>query len=357
MKEQIAEIPAKDATDMAEMVRNWSNHKTFQIAMHTIRGGLVPIEAGVALANVAEASIDAVLQAVVEEAAARNSLPTAGGIAAVILGDLASREVAPHTHPHILFVYEGGSATDYSTLCCRFRKAIGILTETSLLFGTSVKGLPNTLYALDDFVSHYQQHHSELLDLTRARWIFTHGSRDIGRRFDRARHRLLAQGPGREELVQELHNGIRDQTDPEPTLMTCIQRGLTGVERAARLLQLTHLTEMPGSLVTGDATSIFQAGKALAIISEELAAQLVGATSMWRTLHGMRQLIVEETTSEESLSESVKQALAQACDQEDFTQLIQTAHETVMTTENQLTTTLLPSIERGSPPWWTTRSQ
>ena len=60
MKDLIAELPTADAREMAEIVRNWSNDKAFQIGMHTVRGNLSPAEAKTALSNLAEASISTV---------------------------------------------------------------------------------------------------------------------------------------------------------------------------------------------------------------------------------------------------------------------------------------------------------
>ena len=79
--------PAQDASDTADTVRNWSNDKAFQIGMHTLRGNLTPVEAGTALANVAEASIAVVLSAVEEDFVDRRGPHGEGGIAAVARGE------------------------------------------------------------------------------------------------------------------------------------------------------------------------------------------------------------------------------------------------------------------------------
>ena len=46
MKEEIADIPVQGIREAVEIARDWSNGKTFQIAVHTMRGNLTPIEAG-----------------------------------------------------------------------------------------------------------------------------------------------------------------------------------------------------------------------------------------------------------------------------------------------------------------------
>ncbi len=338
MKEQIAEIPVKDAADAAEMVRDWSNNKVFQIGMHTLRGNLTPTEAGIALANVAESSIDAVLQAVVEDVADRDPRPDEGGMTAVIFDDLASREVAPRSALEIMFVFEGGSADRHAALYRLYHGALRILTRASLLFEpTSGKARDRGVYALDEFVEHHRTAPaSELLDLTRARWIFTQGEPGIGQRFDDARYSLLADGPTRDALIRELGNGAGNETRTGQSLISSMQQGLRDVERAARLLQLTHLPEMPGSLITSNAASVFQAGQALEVIPREVAEQLSGAARMWRNLYGIRQLVMEDDTPVESMPDKVRMTFARSCDQADFDELTEAVREATAATESGL---------------------
>ena len=88
MRELIAELPMADAKESAEIVRNWSNDKAFQIGMHVVRGNLSPAEARAALSNLAEASITTVLAAVEADVIDRRGSPSEGGVAAILLGDL-----------------------------------------------------------------------------------------------------------------------------------------------------------------------------------------------------------------------------------------------------------------------------
>ena len=80
MKDALGEIPSADARDAAEVVRNWSNDKAFQIGMHVVRGNLSAREAQVALSNLAEASLATVLEAMVADVVDRvGARGTAGG--------------------------------------------------------------------------------------------------------------------------------------------------------------------------------------------------------------------------------------------------------------------------------------
>lgn len=189
MREQIAEISVRNAADAVNMLRAWSNNKVFQVGIHTLRGNLAPKEAGIALANIAEASLDAVLRATVEDVADGGRLPDGEGVAAVLAGDLAGREVAPPATLDILFVYQGDAARGQN-LCRRFHDALGAFTRANLLFEPYSKRDQAALYPLDDFVEKYRSAApDELLTLARARCLFSGETTRIKQRFDEARQR------------------------------------------------------------------------------------------------------------------------------------------------------------------------
>ena len=192
MKEEIAEIPVQGVREAVEIARGWSNGKTFQIAVHTMRGNLTPIEAGKALSNVAEASIAAVLSAVEEEFAGR---ATGGGVAVVVLGDLASGEVALGAKLEVVFVYAGGSPKSHESLCRSFFERLRELSRDNLLFAPIGRERQlGPLRTLEEFLEHHRSAgtREELPDLTRTRCVFTSGNADLAHRFDEARKDALA---------------------------------------------------------------------------------------------------------------------------------------------------------------------
>ena len=197
MREQIAELPFLGAKEAVQTARDWSNDKVFQIDIHTMRGNLSPAEAATALSNVAEASIATVLSAVADEFAGHGA---AGGVAAVAMDDLASRELAPGAETDLLFVYDGSPAEHYETLCRRFLESLRELSRDSLLFTPApTERARSGVQSLDSFAAHHATSTATggLQELTRARCIFATGDRDIERRFDEARREVLARGAER----------------------------------------------------------------------------------------------------------------------------------------------------------------
>ena len=206
MKEEIADVPVQGVREAVEVARGWSNGKAFQIAVHTMRGNLTPVEAGKALSNVAEASIAAVLSVVEEGFAGRAS---GGGVAAVVLGDLASGEAAPGCELDMLFLHEAdddGPPKHHESLCRAFIEALRDLARDNLLLAPVPPD--RKAMAVRSFAAFPEHHRSagtpaELPDLTRARCVFTSGDDDPGERFERARQDVLVHGAARDKLVAE----------------------------------------------------------------------------------------------------------------------------------------------------------
>ena len=89
---------------------------------------------GAALSNIAEASIVTVLAAMEEDFADRGGEPPSeGGVAVVVLGALASREIVPASDLDVILVYDGGPAEYYEALCRRFRVGLRALSCDNLL--------------------------------------------------------------------------------------------------------------------------------------------------------------------------------------------------------------------------------
>ena len=183
MKSQIAEIPAADAKDTAEVVRNWSNDKAFQVGMHIVRGNLSPDEAKVALSNLADASITTVLAAVVADFADRRGPLSESGLAAILLGDLAAREAFPEAPLELLLVYDGLSPANSDNLCKRFGETLAGLTRDSLIFSPPENASAILALPLGELAEYGQSSGSEELpDLTRTRCVYEAGDSSIGSR-------------------------------------------------------------------------------------------------------------------------------------------------------------------------------
>ena len=241
MKDLVAEIPAVNAKETAEIVRNWSNDKAFQIGMHVVRGNLSPAEAQSALSNLAEASISTVLTAVVGDFVDRHGPLRGDGVAAIALSDLASREVHPGMAIDILFVRDGSQAGGYEQLCKRFRESLTHLAEDSLLFSpvprdsNACRALPLSDVAADGVTAAV----AGVPALTRARCVFEAGDSGIGTRFAEIRREVLSECAANESLIANLCKPASNGAETGVSAYVGMRGGLEDIERAARFLQLT----------------------------------------------------------------------------------------------------------------------
>ena len=320
MKELIAELPTADASESAEIVRNWSNDKAFQIGMHVVRGNLSPGEARTALSNLAEASISTVLDAVVADFVGRAGPLRAGGVGAVFLGDLASRDVYPGVAIDMLFVNDSPNFGESEGLCRRFRRALADLAQDSLLFSPVPAGSDSLpALPLSELAARYgTPAPGEIPVLAKARCMFECGDAEIGRRFAEARRLILAEYGANEALIARLREPADDGAEAGVSAYARMRGGLADVERAARFLQLTAA-----------ATGLDDpAPTAAAVFDAAGAAPLAQAAAMWRDLQGVTRLIGEEGFDAAAAGPKVRTLVANACGHEDFHALTSAVAET-----------------------------
>ena len=322
MRDQLAELPMADAKETAEIVRNWSNDKAFQVGMHVVRGNLAPAEARTALSNLAEASIATVLAAVVADFVDRVGPLRAGGVAAIGLGDLASREVFPGTAMEMLFVHDGLEPGESESLCRRFRESLTDLAQDSLLFSPiprdadSLRTLP-----LSELAAHCGNAASGgSLVVARARCVFECGDIETGRRFEAARRALAGDRDAREPLVARLREPLEASAEPGVSTYAAMPGGLDDVERASRFLQLTH----DGGGLDDPAPT------AEAVFRSVGAEGLADAAALWRDLQGVTRLIGEPGFDVTAAGPRARTVVANACAQEDFDALESAVHATAL---------------------------
>ena len=313
MRDLVAELPTADATDTAEVVRNWSNDKAFQIGMHVVRGNLSPAEARTALSNLAEASISTVLAAVVADFVDRAGPLHGCGAAAIALGDLASRDVYPGVALDMLLVHDGWPPGAIERLCQRFRETLTDLARDSLLFSPLGSG-SNALAAVP--LAGLARHCAspacgEVPVLTRARSVFECGDSEIAGRFDEARRELLGECGANASLIDRLRGSGRDPAETGVSTYAEARGGLDDVEIAARLLQLTDA----GTGLDDPAPT------AAAVFDAAGAEPLAQAAAMWRDLQGIQRLIGEDGFDTSAAGAKVGSLVASACGHEDFDRL------------------------------------
>ena len=327
MLESIADIPVQGVREAVEVIRCWSNEKAFQIGVHTMRGSLSPAEAGIALANTAEASIVGTLSAVEKDYAGRRA---DGGVAAVLLGDLASREAAPGMELRIELVCDGKPLERQIALCRKFLDALDALSRDNLLFAPATRGGDRrAVCPLADFAEIHGSgaRSAERLCLTRSRCIFTSGDPGIVARFKQARNEVLTDSA----LTNGLVGMLRDRSDRRIGAgfrsSDEMPGGLSDIERAARVLQVAHDLS-GGEHEAPTAAAVFRTAYERGLIPESTGTQLAAAADVWRGKRGILGLLLEPGDAAESAADSVRAVIAMSCGADDFDSLIARCNET-----------------------------
>lgn len=319
MKEQIAEIPSTNAKETSEVVRNWSNDKAFQIGMHVIRKNLTPSEASTALSNLAEAVVSSILASVVADAAERDGPIQGGGIAAIFLGDLASKEVYPGIPVNVIFIRDEQDSQDITRIARGFRACLANMAKESLLFSPIPQsGFLCSTISISDLAGYCKEFDSHGVDLlTRAQCAFECGDSEIGRRFEKTRQEVIAEIKTDRSVLSTLN--LEYEAFPESGIASYVQMrgGLNDIERTARILQLSN-GDVEYDVPSPTATSIFRNGG---------FESLADVASTWRTLHGIQNLVIEEANDLLESGTKVKSLVAHACGYDDFDTLLSMVEE------------------------------
>ena len=328
MKDLIAELPTADAGESAEIVRNFSNDKAFQIGMHVLRGNLSPAEAKIALSNLADASVSTVLAAVVADFVERVGPLRSGGVAAMCLGDLASREAHPGMEIAMLFLHDSWQFGENEQLCRRFRETLTDLAEDSLLFAPIPPDadflLPLPLSELAASCGDLRA--GQIPVVARARCLLECGDTGIGQRARDAWREVVDQWRADKTLIARLREPPTDSAETGVSTYARMRGGLADIERAARFLQLTGADAEHDDLAPSAATVFEHAG----------AEPLAQAAALWRDLQGITCLIGGEGFDATKAGPKAQALVASACGQEDFGALKAVVAETAVRAAAQI---------------------
>ena len=311
MRAQIAEIPAVDAKETADIARVWSNGKAFQVGMHLVRGNLSAREARIALSNLAEASVTAVLAAVDADYIERRGSLQGGGFAVGFLGDLASREVYPGLSMQLLFIHDGVQAGDHRRLSQAFRQGLSALASESLLFSPLGREQDTSIrLPLSDLARHCACiAPADYPDLSRARIAFETGDADIAARFETIRRQVLAEGATSETMREPAQEESQEENEMRVSCYQAMPGGLEDIEHAARFVQTTG----------GGAASRHSAASAADLLRGH--GSLADAAGLWRDLQCILRLVGDSDFDVDQAGTKVKSLIARACGHEDFDQL------------------------------------
>ena len=158
----------------------------------------------------------------------------------------------------------------------------------------------------------------------------------MGERFEQARRAALRQAREAQDLATQIA-GLREDLrgdDPGDDIWDVEQKrgGLIDAEFIAQYLQLLHAAEAE-EVLAGDPVSVFEAAGERGLIETETARELADATALWRNLHGILSLTVEEERFVEATAPPALLAVIErACDVANIDSLKEAMRETTART-------------------------
>ena len=303
LKEQIAELPTADSKETVEIVRNWSNDKAFQIAMHVLRGNLTPTESTIAISNLAEAAIDATFGSVVNDFIDRVGVMDTDGFVAVALGDLASKNLHFGSSFRLWFVFNDHTSWDSKRLTSRLAQRVAELTRGSLIFAPLPKGETNCEgTTLSNLVEEsHKPHAQEPPSLTRARMIFDCDNSGIRQQFEDTRKQVLSNLAKEEALLSSLTSKPSQVEFPLLSDFLEVPGGLNHIERVSRYLQLTN-TEDQYLNPSPSAAEVLEVHPSTSAIKQ--------SNDLCRGLQATLNVLTEMNVDLDQLSDKVKKHIA-----------------------------------------------
>ena len=313
MREQIDELPSTTAEETAEIVRNWTNDKAFQIGVHVVRQNLSPSEAKIALSNLVEASLGAVIAATVTEFVEMSQTPPEGGVAAIALGDLASRESYPGVAVELLIAFDSWPTNAIKRLWNNVRETVKLLARDSLLFNPVAKYDKNFLSVqVSDLASHVGEEQSlQAAALTRATCIFEYGDSEVANRFEEIRREILTESSTNEPMLSRLLESSAAPAKAGSSQDITIQELINSMEAAARFIQLK-----------GNGFGLEETAPSASTIFQTIDAdKLAKAAATCRDLQGVANLVCEQELDLVDANPRVRALIASACGYADFNAL------------------------------------
>ena len=355
MKVELGDIALRerDLQDFLDAERRWANDKIFHIGVHMLRGLLFPVEAATPLSDIADACLGATWPVVAKAFAATRGRVPGGQLAVVALGRLGSREMTVTSPLDLMLVYDhppNAAESDgrkaltpdryYGQLSRRYVAAIRAATAEGTLYDVDMRPRPSgnagpIVTSLASFIEHFGsvvpawQHQA----LARARVVWAEG--DLGERFEEARRVALANALPPDDLAAQLailREEARDESADEDIWAIEQKRGgLIDTEFVAQYLQLSHAAETDGVLA-GDSAAVFEAAGSHGLIEPEAAQELADAATLWRNLHGILSLTVEEGFVEATAPPALLAVIERACDVTNIDSLKEAMRETAART-------------------------
>jgi [glutamine synthetase] adenylyltransferase / [glutamine synthetase]-adenylyl-L-tyrosine phosphorylase len=332
----------RDFEDALDRLRRWAGEKRFQVGVQLLRRALDGVQAGAALADIAETSLAALLPLVETELERRHGRVPGGNFAVVGMGRLGSREMTLASDLDLILIYDAppGSETSdgprplpvpayFARLSQRLIGAITAPTAEGRLYTVDMRLRPSG--EAGPIASHfaafarYQRESAwtwEHMALTRARPIA--GDPGLCRRISDTLAAVLQSPRDPEKLVVDVADMRRRiaEENPRPSTWDLRNRrgGLIDLEFTVQYLMLRHAGSSPQILRRATPDAIAALGEA-GLLPPRARHELGEAAALFRNVQAVLALLADGSSATGPLAEPDAAALAACVGAIDFARL------------------------------------
>ena len=358
---------AGDMQDVLDIARRWANDEKFRVGVQILRNQTDIDRAGLALSDIADTAIQALLPLVTQEFALQHGRCRGDGFAVLALGKLGGRELTATSDLDLVFLYdtpddapeETGEpdASDgpkplslshyYQRLGQRLINALTAMTGEGGLFDVDMRLRPSgnagpLAVSLGTFAQ-YQRESAwtwEHLALTRARVVAA--KPEFATRINAAICDALVAERAPDDLLLAVSDMRHRHASEHPARsiwqIKHLRGGLVDCEFICQYLQLRYAHENPYILDTSTVTAYGKLA-AVELLDRDIAGDLIKATRLWRRLQGLLRITIENEAMPEQFPAPLRATLAAAGGVIDFATLevkVQETADRVLGYYNQL---------------------
>jgi glutamate-ammonia-ligase adenylyltransferase len=333
---------ARDYQEVLDIVRRWANERRFQVGVQLLRRDLDGARTGMALADIAETAVAALLPAVMADFARVHGVVPGGAFSVVALGRLGSREMSLASDLDLILIYDalddsavsGGArplpvSTYYTRLSQRLISAITAPTAEGKLYEVDMRLRPSgesgpIASSLAAFAQ-YQRDSAwtwEHMALTRARPIA--GDEYLQRRVRDAIATALCRPRDPRQLVADvadMRRRIAENTPrPSPWDLRNRRGGLIDLEFTVQYLMLREAARRP-DVLRRETDAALDALGAAGILPPQGVRELTDGLALLRHLRALLALLFDRTPDAQALAGPAGATLARCAGAVDFPRL------------------------------------
>ncbi len=333
---------ARDYEDALDALRRWAGDRRFQVGVQLLRRGLDGAQAGIALADIAEVALAALVPIAQDEFARRHGRVAGGAVAVIGMGRLGSREMTLASDLDLILIYDAPAGSEmsdgahplalsgyYARLSQRLIAAVTAPTAEGRLYPVDMRLRPSgeagPIASSFAAFARYQREAAwtwEHMALTRARPVA--GDAGLRQRVANTIEAVLRSPRDPKKLLVDVADMRRrigeENPHPSPWDLKNRRGGLIDLEFILQYLMLREAAASPSILRRSTAAALRALGEA-GVLPRQAQHELGTATALLRHVQVLLTLLGDGPPETGAFSEPDAATLARCASAVDFARL------------------------------------